>query len=111
MRCSSVVHVIANHHILFTNLICLTAFTVQFGNILQGYIDPQQTNIRVSERNITTFPLVFKICLSPGLNESAIKEAGYWSGIDYFQGISKYNSSLVGWAGHTSTSGRVGWPY
>ena len=105
LKCTSVLHVIANHHILLTNLICITAFIVQFGNILQGYIYPEQTNIRVSERNMSNFPLVFKICFDPGLNKSAIKEAGYKSNWQYMNGHSKYNRSIVGWAGHTNTSG------
>ena len=97
--------VLAKHHILITNLVCLLAFTVQFGILLKSYITPEQTNIRVTEKNMSTFPLVFKICFSPGLNESAIKEAGYEGTWKYFRGKSKFNRSLVGWAGHTSTSG------
>ena len=106
--CSSVLHVFVHHHILLTNLICLTAFTIQFGSILQGYINPEHTNIRVTERKITVFPLVFKICFSPSFNLSAIEDAGYdarYGSWHYFLGQSKYNSSIVGWAGHTNTSG------
>ena len=105
MKCSSALHVFASHHTLFTNLICLIAFTIQFGSILQGYINPDQTNIRVSEKNMSNLPLVFKICFSPGLNESAIKELGYKSNFHYFYGQSKYIKSIYGWAGHTNTSG------
>ena len=105
MKCSSVRHALVHHHALIANLICLIAFIVQFGNILHGYISPEQTNIRVSEQNMATFPLVFKICFSPGINESAIEEAGYAGIWEYFNGLSKYNMSIVGWGGHTNTSG------
>ena len=105
MKGSSVRHAFVHHHALIANLICLIAFIVQFGNILHGYISPEQTNIRVSEQNMSTFPLVFKICFSPGFNESAVEEAGYNRSWDYFYGFSKYNRSIVGWGGHTNTSG------
>ena len=62
----------------------------------------------VSERQITNFPLVFKVCFSPGLRLSAMEDAGYntrYGSWDYFLGKSKYNRSIVGWAGHTKTSG------
>ena len=105
MKGSSVRHALVHRHALIANLICLIAFIVQFGNILHGYISPEQTNIRVSEQNMATFPLVLKICFSPGVNESAIEEAGYAGIWDYFHGLSKYNRSIVGWGGHTNTSG------
>ena len=100
--------IFTDHHRLLTNLVCLTAFCVQFGNVLEGYINPVQTNIRVGERNISAFPLVFKICFSPGLNITAIEEAGYKRSFEYFYGQSRFNSSILGWAGHTNSSGVVG---
>ena len=39
-RKKSILQVIADHHILLTNLFCLAAFATQFGNILEGYINP-----------------------------------------------------------------------
>ena len=108
MNCFPVLHFFLHHHILLINLLCLTAFTIQFGIILKNYINPEETNISVSDRNISTLPLVFRICFLPGFNLSAIEDAGYdtsFGSFYYFLGKSKYNSSLVGWAGHTSTSG------
>ena len=108
MQCVGVSHslqVFARHHILLTNLICFVAFTIQFGNILHAYINPVNTNIRLGERNISEFPLILKICFSPGINISAVEEAGYKSIYRYFYGQSKYNKSILGWAGYRNTSG------
>ena len=51
------------------------------------------------------FPVIFKLCLNPGLNITAIQEEGYEFDVTYFMGLSKYNRSLYGWAGHTDTNG------
>ena len=108
MNCSSVLCFFVHRPTLLINFICLIAFIVQFGSILQSYVNPEQTNIRVTERQITSFPLVFKICFSPGLNLRAIDDAGYdtkYGSWGYFLGKSKWKRSIVGWAGHTNTSG------
>ena len=99
---------VVNNQTKLSYFICISAFVVQFGILFQGYLHPEQTNIRVSEKDMSEFPLVFKICFSPGLNESAIKEAGYEYSWKYFWGQSKYNSSILGWAGHTDTAGVIG---
>jgi hypothetical protein len=53
-------------------------------------------------------PVVLKICVAPGFNMTAIKEMGYDNVYRYFEGISKYNKTILGWAGHTNTSGVQG---
>ena len=48
------------------------------------------------------FPLVFKICIKPGFNETELRILGYHNSLDYLFGQSKYNESLFDWAGHTA---------
>ena len=98
--------------VLMANLVCSIALSIQLGGVLHGYFYPTQTTINVYQRNLKghEFPLIFKICISPGFNISAIKEAGYPVTSDsdpffYFSGQSLYNSSDYGWAGHTNGSG------
>ena len=50
---------------------------------------------------IKDFPVVFKICIKPGFNSDGLKYVGYSDIWSYFVGESRYNSSLIGWAGHT----------
>ena len=55
------------------------------------------------------FPVVIKICLSPGFNETAVHEVGYkdtWSYIN--TGQSRFNESVLGWAGHAEDLGTIG---
>ena len=47
------------------------------------------------------FPLLARVCVRPGLDMLALREAGYNSTDSYFTGKSRFNSSVIGWAGHT----------
>ena len=51
------------------------------------------TTCRVTERPLLgeKFPVVFKICVFPAFNGSALEEVGYNNSILYFDGRSKYN--------------------
>ena len=68
------------------------------------------THTRVEERDFyeIEFPLIIKVCISPGFNDTILKEVGYDDTFSYFLGISRFNQSFYGWAGHTNTSGIVG---
>ena len=59
--------------------------------------------MQMSEINVTIkdFPVVFKICITPGFDAKNLKFVGYSSVYNYFAGESRHNSSLIGWAGHT----------
>ena len=46
------------------------------------------------------FPLLFKICLFETEETTRFTNLGYFDVTDYFLGISLYNSSIRGWAGH-----------
>ena len=86
-------------------LICGLAFLVQLRSVYMNYMNPTVFNTVVENMNLheLEFPLVFKICVKPGFNNSALEEAGYDSSfgpLDYFIGKSKYNRSYHGWAGH-----------
>ena len=81
------------------------------GPFCRGFIYPTLLNTDASEIDLRDigFPLDIKICAEPGFNETAIEEAGYdrspWT---YFNGVSRFNSSIVGWAGHTKDFGVKG---
>ena len=56
-------------------------------------LNRKQKKCRVTERPLLgeKFPVVFKICVFPAFNESALEEVGYNNSILYFDGRSKYN--------------------
>ena len=95
---------------VLANLAGTIILTVQLAHVLEGYIKPTVT--RTWEEEILLkdieFPLVVKVCVVPGFNQTAIHEVGYADAWHYFIGQSRFNKSLIGWAGHTEESGTYG---
>ena len=104
MRC-----LLAKHHWKIVNLLCFIAFSWQFYDVVHEWISPSQTTVSVMEKNLREFefPVIFKICMNPGFDSEALREAGYTSSWHYFKGSSKFNSSIYGWAGHKKDKGIV----
>ena len=47
------------------------------------------------------FPVVFKLCIKPGgFDLDKLNRFGYQTAKHYFSGLSMYNDSVIGWAGH-----------
>ena len=64
----------------FALLACVTAFLVQITTLADEMINPAQTVVNTDRLNLSqleTFPVVFKLCIQPGYNQTAIWEAGY----------------------------------
>jgi hypothetical protein len=93
------------------HLACLAALLVQLGSVLwNGYIRPSVTNTVVEQIKLKDmdFPVVLKICVTPGFNLTAIKEMGYApDAYSYFLGRSNYNETILGWAGHSNSTPEV----
>ena len=104
------IHNFMSHHRLFlVNFTCFVAFSVQLTCVITGFFDRTQTNINKHAEDLLgkNFPVILKICINPGFNDTAINEAGYKNIFDFFAGRSKYNRSVYGWAGHTRDGGVV----
>ena len=86
---------------------CTIAFSVQMVILTHDLMYPDHTVRRIFKKNLTVqdFPVVFKICIKPGFDKKPLKESGYKNVFSYFQGVSQYNNSLLGWAGHTAEGG------
>ena len=97
---------IVKHGWKILNLLCCLAFTWQLSGIVDEWINTVQKTTVMMEKKLQDmkFPIIFKICMKPGFNVTALKEEGYKNIYSYFYGLSRYNSSLYGWAGHTNTS-------
>ena len=54
------------------------------------------------------FPLVIKICVIPGFNQTALQEAGYSDMESYFLGQNLFDIPTVGWAGITNENETLG---
>ena len=78
---------------LLVYIISFIAFSYQFANLIEDYSRPTVTNTNVEEKELKDigFPLVLKICVRPGFNETAIKDAGYKNIFEFFLGKSMRN--------------------
>ena len=72
-------------------------------------INPSKTLVMTEKKNFSEveFPLIFKICIRPGFNETEVKNLGYRTSWEYLLGRSRYNGSIYGWAGHTPDGGVI----
>ena len=105
----SIHNFMSQHHLFLVNFTCFVAFSIQLTSVITGFLDRTQTNINKHEEDLLgkNFPIMIKICINPGFNDTAIIEAGYKNIFDFFVGRSKYNKSVYGWAGHTKDGGVV----
>ena len=89
---------------------CFIAFTIQLVSVADKLLNPYETYTNIEQRKLReiSFPIIFKICIKPGLDEAELNKSGYDGITNYFRGRSKYNSSLIGWAGHTKEGGIFG---
>ena len=65
--------------LLIIRLFCFVAFFYQTYTLINGMINPSETLISMQERNLSEirFPLIFKICIKPGFNETEVMNLGY----------------------------------
>ena len=77
--------------------------------LLREEIWPSQTKTDVKELKLENidFPVVFKLCFKNSFDLKRLNDAGYSSVWNYFKGMSKFNNSVFGWAGHEQ-NGSVG---
>ena len=83
--------------------ILLIACAVHIVWISINIIDPKLPEIRQYKKDLKEidFPASFQICVDEiNPNNSRFKDFGYEGLHEFFKGVSRFNSSLVGWAGH-----------
>ena len=85
-------------------VLCCAIFSVQLVVYIRDALSStklytEMMKIRLSDQPL---PLVVSICLKPGLNQTELWAAGYENELSYISGMSRYNSSVFGWGGHTA---------
>ena len=97
------------------NLVCTAILIVQLAYVLEVYVNPKITHTWEEEVLLEDidFPVVIKVCVIPGFNQTALNDVGYKDKLGYFYGINSssepYGDSLnYGWAGHAEGSGTFG---
>ena len=82
--------------------ICSAIFIYHLIFIVFNNLCPNETLTRFEERKLDSvnFPVNFRICIFPSLEEEAINSLGYQNVWKYFLGESIHNESILGWVGH-----------
>ena len=87
---------------IIINTACFVALGAQMFIIGKSQLYPLHTINYMEEKSFDSvnFPVIFKICIKPAFNDEELYKTGYSSSWGYFEGRSRYNRSLIGWAGH-----------
>ena len=95
---------------ILAHLFCICIFLVQLVQLLPSYFAPTMTHTEVRDvplKEMGEFPLDLKMCVKPGLNNTALNQLGYASAYDFTVGINP-DLSLIGWGGYDNQSRLVG---
>ena len=82
------------------NFFCIFMFVFQMSRHITQYSSEKElytTKEKTTLENLS-FPLVLKVCVNPGFNNTALLFYGYKDTNDYFTGYA-INGSFVGWTG------------
>ena len=94
--------------LVFLNSCCLIAFLVQIAFITYENIKPEHpvTETYRQDLNEMEFPVIFKVCVIPGFDASAMKREGYSGATGFVDGKNLFNDSVLGWGGHVEDVGK-----
>ena len=85
---------------ILANITCTGILTVQLIHVLDGYINPTITRTFKKEVPLhdMDFPLVIKVCVIPGFNQTALQEMGYHDtyGVTFLVKVGSTNLCLDG---------------
>ena len=96
---------------MLMNVMCFIIFIIHISTICYHSIYPDVPEIVVYKKDLSEieFPLLFRICLFENENKNhRFHKYGYEGVRSFFSGLSMYNSSIVGWAGHTKNGSSRG---
>ena len=88
---------------------CFLAFCSQMFLITKEFLQPSYTVSATRKTHLRdlVFPVLFKLCVRPCFNLSALQEAGYSDPVEFFRGRSRYHRATYGWAGHGREGGAL----
>ena len=89
----------------FLNFIFILTFIIHVSFLVHDLAYPQYPEVHVFKNKLENieFPLTFRLCLNEDsdLQNNRYKKFGYSHEGSFFRGVSMYNSSNIGWSGHT----------
>ena len=96
---------------MLLNVLFFIFFIIHVSNIGYQSMYPAVPEIVVYKKELSEieFPLLFRICLFEHQNKTdRFQKYGYNDVVDYFNGVSKFNRSMLGWAGHAENGTTLG---
>ena len=74
------------------NVTCFALFLMQMGFLINSRLHPDETISSTEQKMLSeiSFPAIFRICIKPAFNLTALQEAGYSSSWHYFAGLFVY---------------------
>ena len=96
-----VTKVITRYFTSFVYFICSYIFLVQIYLITSCFLWPDKfyTVLTKEELQASTFPALVRVCVSPRIDKEQLAITGY-NHQGYIAGMSRFNSSVLGWTGH-----------
>ena len=100
--------------IIFCFQLCIhTTCFVHISSILIKMLYPQEPSVRSYVKNLhdIDFPMTMRLCLEHRNldgNDTNLKLWGYRNIRQYFMGASLWNTSIIGWSGHTENGYTLG---
>ena len=86
------------------------ACLVHISFILYNYLHPQHPRHFEHDKHLSgvQFPLILKFCFDQeNFSSKLFQSWGYETYNDFYRGISMYNTSMVGWYGHSGDGSHV----
>ena len=96
---------------IITTIILFIAFILHLSVLIISKLNPDTPEVKYYKKDLKDidFPIAFQICIEDK-NKSRMRyrELGYSDLYNFFNGQSKFNKSIVGWAGHTENGSSIG---
>ena len=92
------------------NIVLIISCLVHIGFIGYNILYPELPTIHVYDKDLRNirFPISFRVCAEEAKPSRNYEKYGYNNQMEYFRGRSRYNKTLIGWAGHTENGSNIG---
>ena len=91
-------------------IFCWTFF-IHVSILIYEKLNPDLPEVKYYKRDLNEidFPIAFQLCIGEKNNSNTkYKDLGYTNLFHFFYGESRFNDSIVGWAGHTENGSSLG---
>ena len=87
----------------FFHFAFVVPLAAQLFSLVKEAAHPTELKTSMSKESLSTFdhfPLLGRICVTPGLDVEKLTTYGYADPSSFYMGVSRFNDSILGWSGH-----------